>query len=78
VLDSNPRPSSHVLLSLDMPSTGPDAKPEDHPLSWTRREGDGRVFVTVIGHFGEDWRRPDILQQVLQGLRWAAGRLPAE
>jgi type 1 glutamine amidotransferase len=78
VLDENPRPNSHVLLSLDMPSLGEPAGSQDHPMAFERRYGQGRVFVTVLGHFGDNWRRPDFLQHVLQGLRIAAGRLPAD
>lgn len=78
VLDENPRPNSHVLLSLDMPSTGSDDTSADHPLSWIRRHGDGRVFVTVLGHFGDVWKTPGYQQHVLQGLRIAAGRVEAD
>jgi uncharacterized protein len=78
VLDANPRSSSRVLLSLDMPSTGADDQAQDHPISWIRRHGDGRVFVTVLGHFGDVWKRADFQEHVLQGLRIAAGRVPAQ
>jgi type 1 glutamine amidotransferase len=78
VLDENPRPNSHVLLSLDMPSLGEPAGSQDHPMAFERRYGQGRVFVTVLGHFGDNWHRPDFVQMVLQGLRIAAGRLPAD
>jgi type 1 glutamine amidotransferase len=78
VLDNNPRPNAHVLLSLDMPSTGAAAGSADHPLSWIKRHGEGRVFVTVLGHFGDVWKTPAYQQHVLQGIRIAAGRLPAD
>src|SRR5690606_6721934 len=78
VLDVNPRPNSHVLLSLDMPSTGAPAGSQDHPLAWIKRHGEGRVFVTVLGHFGSVWDTPGFREHVLQGIRIAAGRLPAD
>lgn len=83
VLDQNPRWNSHVLLSLDMRSVGVDVgnaddSRDDYPISWIRHYGSGRVFVTKLGHFGDVWRNPDFLQHLLQGLRIAAGRLPAE
>jgi type 1 glutamine amidotransferase len=92
ILDQSPRATSHVLLSLDTKTVGPPNVPSgpqgfrptpatfrpDHPLSWVRREGQGRVFATVLGHFGDVWHRPDYLQHLLQGLRVAAGRLPME
>ena len=78
VLDHNPRDNSHVLLSLDMPSTGAADTSVDHPISWIRRHGEGRVFVTVLGHFGDVWKTPGYQQHILQGLRIAAGRLDAD
>jgi glucose/arabinose dehydrogenase/type 1 glutamine amidotransferase len=83
VTDTNPRWNSHVLLSLNMSSVGidaghPDATRDDYPLSWIRKYGQGRVFVTVLGHFGDVWRSPAYLQHVLQGMRIAAGRVPAD
>lgn len=78
VLDVNPRPNARVLMSLDMPSTGAADTSADHPISWIRRHGEGRVFVTVLGHFGDVWRTPGYQQHVLQGLRIAAGRVEAD
>lgn len=83
VLDENPRWNSHVLLSLDMPSVGvpvgsADATRDDYPISWIRRYGEGRVFATKLGHFGDIWRNPDFLQHLLVGMRQAAGREPAD
>jgi type 1 glutamine amidotransferase len=61
-----------------MPSLGEPAGSQDHPMAFERRYGQGRVFVTVLGHFGDNWHRPDFVRMVLQGLRIAAGRLPAD
>jgi type 1 glutamine amidotransferase len=76
-LDRNPRPNSHVLLSLDLTSVG-DTTRTDHPLAFIRRYGKGRVYVNVLGHFAETWHRPDYLTSVLQGIRIAAGRVAAD
>ena len=83
VTDTNPRWNSHVLLSLDMPSAGvepghADVTRDDYPVSWIRNYGQGRVFVTVLGHFADVWHSPAYLQHVLQGMRIAAGRVPAD
>lgn len=83
VTDTNPRWNSHVLLSLDMPSVGidaghPDGTSDDYPVSWIRNYGQGKVFVTVLGHFADVWKSPAYLQHVLQGMRIAAGRIPAD
>jgi glucose/arabinose dehydrogenase/type 1 glutamine amidotransferase len=83
VLDRNPRWNSRVLLSLDMTSLGVDQGPadgttNDHPVSWIRPQGEGRVFVTSLGHFEDVWGTPAFIQHLLQGLRIAAGRIDAD
>ena len=81
VVNENPRWTSRVLLSLDMPSVGVEPgpatnAPNDHPLSWIRQYGQGRVFVTALGHFGDVWRNPAFMQHLLTGMREAANRVP--
>lgn len=76
-LDRNPRPSSRVLMSLDLTSVG-DTTKTDHPLAFIRRYGNGRVYVNVLGHFPETWRRQDYVTSVFQGIRIAAGKVPAD
>ena len=76
-LDRNPRSDSHVLLSLDLTSVG-DTTRTDHPLAFIRRYGEGRVYVNVLGHFADTWKRDDYFTSILQGIRIAAGRLPAD
>lgn len=83
VLDSNPRWTSRVLASLDMRSVGIEQGPasfesNDYPISWMREHDGGRVFATKLGHFADVWRTPDFLQHLLQGMRMAAGRIPAD
>lgn len=76
-LDKNPRPTSHVLASLDLTSVG-DTTRTDHPLMFIRRYGKGRVYVNLLGHFGDTWKRDDYFNSVLQGIRIAAGKVPAD
>ena len=76
-LDVDPRATSHVLMSLDLASVG-DTTRTDHPVAFIRQYGKGRVFVNLLGHFAETWRRQDYLESVLQGIRIAAGRIPAD
>ena len=76
-LDQNPRPNSHVLMSLDLTSVG-DTTRTDHPTAFIRRYGRGRVYVNLLGHFPESWKRDDYLTSILQGIRIAAGRVAAD
>jgi type 1 glutamine amidotransferase len=81
ILDKSPRATSRVLLSLDNTSFGspnmgrlPAPENSDHPVSWTRTYGQGRVFATILGHFRDTWQRPEFVQHLLTGMRMAAGR----
>ncbi len=55
ILDRSPRATSQVLLSLDNTSLGapnmgrlPAPGHDDHPVSWLRTYGQGRVFATIL------------------------------
>jgi uncharacterized protein len=45
---------------------------KDHPVAWYHRYEKGRVFVTTLGHNGEDYRDPAYLSQLLGGIYWTA------
>lgn len=44
------------------------------PLGWTRRYGDGRVFVTLLGHNGVSFMTPEFQKTVLNGVTWATSK----
>ncbi|NBB75491.1 MAG: DUF1080 domain-containing protein, partial [Bacteroidetes bacterium] len=83
VLDENPRWNARVLSSLDMNSVGveqghADQTRDDYPISWMRYQENGRVFMTKLGHFPDVWTTPAFVQHLLEGMRMAAGRTPAD
>lgn len=41
------------------------------PVTWTRRWGAGRVFVTAIGHNVADLEVPEVDSMIRKGLTWA-------
>jgi hypothetical protein len=41
------------------------------PLGWTRNYGDGKVFVTLLGHNGLSFQTPEFQKIVLNGVSWA-------
>ena len=43
------------------------------PLAWTRSYGEGKVFVTLLGHNGLSFETPEFQKVVLNGIEWAAG-----
>jgi uncharacterized protein len=42
------------------------------PVVWTRRWGEGRVFVSAIGHRPADLRQAEVATLTQRGLEWAA------
>jgi len=41
------------------------------PVTWTRQWGQGRVFVTTLGHRPADFEVPETHQMITRGLLWA-------
>src|SRR5207237_6155965 len=48
------------------------------PWTWVRQHGKGRVFYTAWGHDEHTWGQPGFQNLLERGIRWAAGRDPAE
>lgn len=46
---------------------------DEEPWTWTRTEGDGRVFYTAGGHDHRVWDLPDFQHLLRNGIRWAVG-----
>ena len=75
----------HVLMSLNIekcPTKGAKKKVNDvevpdvrHvPVSWVKNYGDGRVFVTNLGHNESTWVDPRFLEHVTGGVKWILGQ----
>lgn len=77
------RARNHGLLKLDADKTdlsrpGVNRTDKDFAVSWTRTEGEGRVFYTSLGHRPEVWRDERFLRHLDGGIAWATKReLPA-
>ena len=56
----------------------PQRTDHDYALSYIHREGQGRVFVTVLGHDESIYKIPAYLQHVLAGVQYAIGDLAAD
>ena len=55
-----------------------DSSDRDVPVSWVRSYGDGRVFVTNLGHREETFANPAVLQHMFDGIQFALGDLKAD
>ena len=74
---TNPRPSVHVLASLDESSYAGGGM-GDHPITWCADVGGGRSFYTGFGHTIESYAESGFRALLLGGIRWAAGRAEAD
>ena len=68
-----------VLMSLDTGATDMDKQgilreDRDIAMSWTRQEGEGRVFYTGLGHRPEVWKDERFRRHLVEGALWAMGR----
>lgn len=69
-------PNLHVLISMDETSYDfGDKEPmgDFHPLAWKHEFDGGRVFYTGLGHTEEEYRDPDFLEHLYQGILFAVG-----
>ena len=79
----------HVLMSLNIekcPTKGARTKVKEGdkevevlktrhvPVSWVKNYGDGRVFVTNLGHNEATWADPRFLDHVTGGIKWILGQ----
>ena len=59
-------PAIEVLAVTDFVEDGTTL-----PVTWTRSWGQGKVFVTTIGHKLDDFDVPEVDQMIIEGLTWA-------
>jgi uncharacterized protein len=76
--DVRARPTTRVLLSLDVTSVGftvPSAgAPNDFPLAWCSNYGAGRTLYNALGHADAVWQDPRFAAHLLNAILWTAGR----
>ena len=46
---------------------------EEEPWTWTREQGEGRVFYTAYGHDERTWGQPEFHDLLIRGILWAVG-----
>ena len=82
------RGKAHVLTSIDyarMPAEVKAQEPADgkrtdgdYVLSYIQKEGNGRVFVEVLGHHESIYKLRPMLEHILAGVQYALGDLQAD
>jgi len=72
-------PDDHVLTVIDAPHMkGPMYDRPPYPNTWARKEGNGRVWYTALGHREDVWTNPTFQQMLVGGIKWALGDLPGD
>jgi type 1 glutamine amidotransferase len=77
------RAKNRVLLALDM-SHEENLKRKgkradnDYALAWLKKYGEGRVFVSSLGHNKEVFYNPEILKMWTEGFRFVLGEVDVE
>jgi hypothetical protein len=67
-------PGNEVLAVTDFIADPeyPDLAGVVMPVTWLRHWGEGRVFVTAIGHNIDDLEVPEVDKMIREGMAWAA------
>ncbi len=72
-------PDIHVLSVMDAPAMkGDEYKRPPFPSTWARKEGEGRVWYTAMGHREDIWTNPVFQDILIGGVRWALGEVKAD
>jgi type 1 glutamine amidotransferase len=70
---ANPRPSAHVLLTVDEATYQGGGMGADHPIAWYHEYDGGRAWYTALGHVREAYADPTFRAHLLGGIAYAAG-----
>ena len=76
--NGNPRGKVRVLATVDETTYQGGTLGADHPISWCRRMGKGRVWYTAMGHTEASFTEPLFLKHILGGIQQAADVIPAD
>src|SRR5450756_1531519 len=72
-------PDVHVLTVIDAPHMkGPMYERPPYPTTWARKEGNGRVWYTAMGHREDVWTNPVFQDILVGGIKWALGEVSAD
>jgi type 1 glutamine amidotransferase len=74
--DRSPRPSVHVLASVDESTYVPPSsiRMGDHPVIWTNERYKARNVYIFMGHRPEHFQNENFVKLFHNAILWAAGR----
>ena len=62
-----------MLATVDEATYNGGKMGADHPITWCRKVGKGRMWYTAMGHTPESFAEPLFRRQILNGIQLAAG-----
>ena len=65
--------SVRVLATAEVKQNQPEL-PSVYPVTWCHEYQGGRVWYTNMGHYAENYRQPEFVQHLLNGIQWVAGK----
>lgn len=65
--------SVHVIAKAEVKGNQPEL-PRDYPVTWCHEYQGARVWYTNMGHYAENYRQPEFVQHLLNGVRWVAAK----
>lgn len=71
---TNPRPQVQVIATVDEREYSGGEMGGDHPIAWCHAFDGGRSWYTGLGHDAKIYEDANVILQLAQGLRYAAGR----
>jgi len=71
---TNPRAHVRVIATVDEREYEGGTMGEDHPIAWCHAFDGGRSWYTGLGHDAKVYEDPNVVAQLVRGLRYAAGR----
>lgn len=72
-------PDLHAITVIDSPAMkGEMYQRPAYPNTWARKEGNGRVWYTALGHREDVWTNPIFQSLLTGGIQWALGEAKAE
>ena len=69
----NPRGCARILVTVDETTYKGGTMGRDHPMTWCRKVGKGRMWYTAMGHTETSFEEPLFLRHLLGGIQTARG-----
>ena len=69
----SPRGWARVLAALDETTYKGGTMGQDHPVVWCKKQGNGRIWYTALGHTEASFNERLFLRHLLGGIQAAAG-----